>query len=730
MKLKHLLSLVIAATVLLNSCTKPPVEDFNSSADAMFVVNNPTLLSQRTSVKNAGSIAIINKMTSRKLYASTNKSSTEIFVPEIKLDLIKEIFPPTINNVLVRVTHVAIYGNFAYVGYNREGDVRAGAIDILDISNIDDVKLITQIGLPNMDISTVLAEGDQLHFSGAADPQAIAGVSTPAVTGYFATTGAPTLSSLQSLQGTTATDFVFDGEFKYVVSGSQGELVKMKKSDQSIVARVTAPGLLAVRANGSHIVALSAENGLLLYTKDLTPVNNFQTIKNNVEHKRHILVDNDLAFVAEGQSGLGIYDLKSSALKNRITIPTNVNDFEFVGDDEVTTIAMSINADKLFVANGAGGISIYRHENNYATFKYLGSADLNFFQNLDNDDRTEGIVDVNEISSNYILAKDNYVFVAGGRGGLKILKLKDLTTTPNPNPGTGTTACLDCSDATEYVVTKDYQPIELRIDFERKFRGDIVFQNINLNNTLKWCGRLTGNEFNINSGGAFDMGGDLVVNNNLNILTMKLCGTADVKGHVNLNTDGSGLTLLEDAIIVANEFMVGNNIIAHGGSIINSIGKLHIHSNKTIKLALEDSKEPKDFTKVPDAFSHLTRQSLTVGGEFMIDGSLNIGENWKIEAKNKLHTNGNGSIILGSNSTLTVKGSYSQDGKIELETGAQLILHGSTNINASADKIILKPSASIKVYGSAPNVFVNNSSKFAITNGSDDKGAYKLITAK
>lgn len=715
MKLKHLLSIISISILLFNSCSKSPLEDFNSSSDAMVVVSDAGLLNKRTSVANAGPIAIINKMAGRKLLANTNGNSLETFSPEIGLDLIKEIFPPTINGVLVRVTHVAIHGNYAYVGYNREGDVRAGAIDILDITNIDDVKLIKHIGLPNIDISTVYADGsNSVHFSGAADVGPIKGIATPAVAGFFNNTNnTPTLSALQSFSGTTATDFVFDEDYKYVVSGSLGELVKISKSNNEIVARVSAPGLLAVRANKEYIVALSADNGLMFYNKDLTPIKSFATVRNNVEHKRHIQIDNNYAYVAEGTAGLGIYDINSGELKNRITIPTNVKDFPFVGEHEVTTIAMSFDNNRAFVANGAGGISIYKHGNDKSDLTYLGSADLNFFQNRDNNDRPEGTVDVNEISSNYILAQGNIVFVAGGRGGLKILKLTDLSNEPDPESPNPTNNCFDCSNSNviEYIGAGN---IELKIDDERRFSGDKIFTNILLNKNLTWCGNLTGNEFNSNGSSEFKMSGELTINNNLTISTMVLCGVATIKGRTNLNSNGIGLTIKNKSTFSTREMDVNTKIIVEERGILNITGAgtdFKINSNATVELA--------------------NSTELNIEGNLMNSNTsstgLSTGSNSTITVKGNVNTNNRVAIIsLGGNSTFTVNGNYeNNDGKLIIGAESTVIVLNNL-IMQNSGSVQFGSGSKLKVYGNFTQD--QNNPKYKVTPVTDATGTYKLIT--
>lgn len=520
MKLKNFLALVCIGAITFNSCTKSSFDAANKSSESMTVENNEKVLSARTSVSKAGIIAITQQGSSFKLRASTGgntNNASEAINPEISLALVKEILPPTIHGTLVRVTHVAIAGNYAYVGYNREGDQFLGAIDVIDISDINNPRLVSSAGIPHMDISTVFVEGNNLHFTGSADPAVVKNIATPAVGGIIPlSAGYPTASYfLESFLGTTATDLVLTNDFKYIVTGSFGEIVKINKSTNQVLKKVSAPGLLSVRTNDSHVIALSAEKGLLIFDKDLNQLNTIQTIQNNVVHRRMIEVDNNYAFVSEGVSGLGVYDLQSGALVNRIPVPAANSDFPFVDADELTTIALSFNNNRAFIANGAAGISVYKHGSNPSELSYIGSADLNV---------------LGESSSNYILVKDEYVFVAGGKGGLKILKLTNLTETQPSN-------CSSNLPKFEGNTTQDFNTNQS----DYSFADSKVFSNsINIGSQFLWCGSLEARDIRVNGGGQFNMSGSLVVKQTLSVNNrMVLVGSASIHQELQLNGGGN-----------------------------------------------------------------------------------------------------------------------------------------------------------------------------------------------
>lgn len=581
MKANLLLASICLAVFTFNSCSKAPIENINESNTPITLETNAQALKSRTSNAKAGLISLTNQSSGNNLVARVNGrsslgnmatmsgESSPSSNAEIYLALVKEILPPTINGTLVRVTHIAIAGNYAYVGYNREGDEYAGAIDVIDISDIDNPRLVSSAGIPNMDISAVFVEGDRLHFAGSADVDIVENITTPAVSGIIPLAGGtPTANYfLESFQGTTVTDLVLNQGFKYIVSGSYGEIAKIDKSTNQVVKRVSAPGLLSVRTNDNHVIALSADNGLLVFDKDLNQIKTLQTLKNNVVHKRNIEVDNNYAFVSEGVSGLGIYELQSGNLIDRIPVPAGSIDFPFVDPEELTTISLSFSNNRAFIANGAAGFSVYKQGDNPSQLSYLGAADLNI---------------IGESSSNYILVQDNYVFVAGGKGGLKILKLTDLT---ESQPA----SCSGNFPKFEGNTTYDFNTNQTNYSFadSKNFSS-----GINIGAKFIWCGSLESEDINVNSGGEFNMTGSLVVRNTLHVnQTMTLNGSAAIHKGLSVNSNGIlsingslayGTANNSNTLHVNGKIKLEGEIVVYGNLQINSGGSIEFIGDSKI----------------------------------------------------------------------------------------------------------------------------------------------------
>lgn len=625
MKIKQLLITISLGLLFLNSCKK---DDLSRNKEAVILEQDPAVLKQRVSSSQSGLIFLDNKISSLDVKAglrANSTSSSTTLTPEISLSLVKEILPPKVNDILVRVTHIAIEGNYAYVSYNREGETYLGGIDVIDIQDINDPKLLSFAGIPNMDISAVSVSANNLYFAGAAEVGSIEGITTPAVAGILPlVAGKPTVTyQLQSLLGQVATDLTLDATYNYVVSGSNGELYKLNKSNNSIVKSVAVSGLLSVRTNANHVVALSADQGLIIFDKDLNKLNNYQTELNDVVSKRNIELYNNYALVSEGTKGLGIYDMTSGSEYQRIPVPAASSESSNIDPDELTTIAVSVYNKRVFIANGAAGISIYKFLDNNAGLSYVGSANLDV---------------LNEGSSNFILAKDNYVFVAGGKGGLKILKLEELVP-----------AQPVCDSS--YPKYEGSVEWDLNVNKAASYADNKVFKGgVNINKDFNWCGSLeTKTNINVNGNVLFNMTGSLVVVNALQVNSnMFLNGTGLVGGDINVNGNAELYvkgSLSQGASGKTNNVNVNGTLKVEGEVVI--YGNLTINGGGSIELVNSNSK-------------------LIVYGNVMLNGKIKV--DGKVDVHGNYHSNNGTLEFANGNARFNLKGT--EGGKTKLVNGA------------------------------------------------------------
>ena len=81
----------------------------------------------------------------------------------ISLTLVAEVSPPTANGQLLQTSSVVIKGKTAYVSYNMRGETYLGAIDVIDIKDVDRPRLVSQAIFLDSDIHSVSFEKGKLY---------------------------------------------------------------------------------------------------------------------------------------------------------------------------------------------------------------------------------------------------------------------------------------------------------------------------------------------------------------------------------------------------------------------------------------------------------------------------------------------------------------------------------------------------------------------------------------
>ncbi|NJK46084.1 MAG: hypothetical protein HC933_19100 [Pleurocapsa sp. SU_196_0] len=88
--------------------------------------------------------------------------------------------PPSVGGIELRATHVTSSGNKVYVSYAKEGEVFAGGLDILNVTDPAAPKLELRALFGDTDIYASAVMGDRVFLSGARNPD-ISGLSRPSV---------------------------------------------------------------------------------------------------------------------------------------------------------------------------------------------------------------------------------------------------------------------------------------------------------------------------------------------------------------------------------------------------------------------------------------------------------------------------------------------------------------------------------------------------------------------
>ncbi|MCJ8154995.1 hypothetical protein MKJ01_14595 [Chryseobacterium sp. SSA4.19] len=534
--LPYLAALSFLAVV---SCTNDDMDSQNNQENGPILNSDAKTLSKRIDFAHSGVLDL------KPGFAG--KTTTAGNFP---LVLVAEVAPPVYNGKTLRATHVAIEGNYAYVSYNTEGETYLGAIEVLNITNPNAPQLVMQAILPDTDVSSVRYDNGKLYIAGAKDIYA-SGAQTPAFVGSMTLNGGMLTNALQQtvLTGKVGTDVTSGSSKYYAVSGATGVLAQLSKTSQQVEVSIPLSDLRALGYNNNKVVVLSGTDGVKIYDANgLNLLTSFATSSDVAEAKRTIDFIDGKLLVSEGYNGVGVYNLSTGAKLQKLSVPT---DLPNVNPADIVSNAVSVNSGRVFVANGGAGIYVYAPQNNDLTL--MGSIDLTG-------------------SSNFVMSRGEYIFVATGAGGLKIIK------TVAPASGAVNCSGYAAYNGSEWLNVNSGQTLE--------YSGTKSLQGINVNQVLTWCGALTASQgVNINSNATFNMYGQLYQGtqsnpwNSLNINSgalLNLRGNLTTYGHMILNSNANWK-------IEGNVTIFGNLTINQGSKIefIGSNSSITIHGTVT-----------------------------------------------------------------------------------------------------------------------------------------------------
>ena len=530
MKFKSLLGCMLLVAFTLTSCSNDDNTEAGNENEKIIINSDVQSLNKRIKFDNSGVLDVLTPLAGKK---TTAQATTMPMV------LVAEVNPPVYGGKTLKATHVAINGDYAYVSYNTEGEAYGGAVDVINISNPNVPQLVVQAIFPNTDVSAVSYENGKLYIAGAASVDAFPALSSPGfVSAMTLNNGLLTTNYVQTqLSGNVATSVTSVANRYYAVSGGAGDLVALDKNTNQIQATIPVADLRAVSQNNNKIVVLSGTNGVNVYdANSMAPLNTFSTSVDVPGAKRTIDFLGNNLLVSEGYGGLGVYNFSTGSKLQTIAVPTNVTG---VDNADITTNAVSVNNQNVFLANGGAGLYIYKNENQ--TLNLFGSIAMNG-------------------SCNYTMSTGDYIFAAMGNGGLKIVKMVTNNQT------------LNCSQFPTY---NGSAWLNVNSNETKEYQGSASLMGVNVNANLTFCGSLSVSQgLNINSGGVFYMKGSLaqgqqsnpwlslIINNNA---VMRVEGNVVIYGNLILNS-GAKLEFVgnNSSITIHGTVTKGNNVTITG----------------------------------------------------------------------------------------------------------------------------------------------------------------------
>lgn len=501
-----ILSCIVAG--LIWSCESSDDINSNPASDTFITIStNSAELNQRISRDEAGVLSLSNT----NVWSKTNSTASDF--PLVQIAEIEA--PKDEKGRQLQATHVFVKDNYAYVAYTMRGEEYSGAVDVIEISNPYSPKVIVSARMLDMDITALTVANGKLWIAAAANRDKF-----PELTSSAMIISMPLQNGMLTeeytiipLDGQVTTDVVAYGDSFFATSGDKGKVYKGKMSDYSALTGVALEDLRAVLYANGEIITLSGEHGIQVFdSNQLQLKRSFATAPDVKEAKRTMDTHEQKVLVAEGFNGVGVYDLTSGQKVQTLPIKSLSN--EAVDPMEVVSNAVSVNESKMFVANGAAGLAVYQ-----------AAQQMDWLGNI-------GI----EGSSNYVKSVGDFIYVASGKGGLKIIKMENNNSQPN------------CDGYPTYTGSAN---LTLNSNEQKQFAGNTALSGVmvNSNAILLHCGALT-------------------VQNDM---TLNSKGTVEIKGSLTQGRQGQNtrLTINSNA-----ELIVSGKVVIYGDLTLNSNAKL------------------------------------------------------------------------------------------------------------------------------------------------------------
>jgi hypothetical protein len=413
--MKKQLYLLFGLFLFISSCSddldNTQQTDLTTSVEETISINNNSAdLSSRLTTKNE-LVSINNIASSTTISALSIDDEFEIdYTQNYAFTLKAEVESPTVNDVTVQATHVkiSVSDELAFVSYNTKGNEYGGGVEIFDISDEDNPALKSQALFTTLDVSSVDYYDGMIYLAGAlaASDDAYA-TDTPAVLVALAVNSSNEIDSVSQvidLSSYVATDVAVDEDYIYVTSGDDGKLAIYKRGDYSLVSEVTIDDARSLGVNSDNIYVLNASDEVIQsFAKsdfiEATEISLDQTITD--ESKTEIDVTDSYILAALNESGLDIRNVDGSIQEHldRPDTPDGGDDANYV------TNSVSLNDELLLIGNGGAGVYVGAMvPENSDSITLLGSMDF-------------------DASVNCVKSAGDYIFVASGTEGLKIISI-------------------------------------------------------------------------------------------------------------------------------------------------------------------------------------------------------------------------------------------------------------------------------------------------------------------
>ncbi|GMQ30468.1 hypothetical protein [Algoriphagus confluentis] len=391
---RHLPFILLLFILAIGSCTNDQESPSSPDEIPYRLDSNQGVLGARVDLSQAGTIFPL---------LQSSLSSSRIQTVDFKLELLSEVKPPQLNGQSLRAANVRISGDLLVISYNFEGSTYLGGMDIVNISQPNSPRLITQVLFEDGSVSDAYIEGGHLYFAGALDIDQISGLNSPAIVGKIRlneaseATDAYTQVDLPSFVG-TYTERGFGRYF--ATSGNSGGGLTIMDENFQRTGFIDLPNARSVAVGDTTAAVLQGEPGrIAVLDENLALINQFSIAgASNPEAKGQVNYFNSYLAVAGGLEGVLIYN----PVEGKLITTLKMSPIEGVADPDIVANGLVSEGNSLFMANGAAGLYV---------------ADL-----IGNELEILGTFNVNA-SANGVAVREDLVVIANGTAGTRILNL-------------------------------------------------------------------------------------------------------------------------------------------------------------------------------------------------------------------------------------------------------------------------------------------------------------------
>lgn len=389
---------VLATGALVTACGIQ-----NKADDDFMLVNEETQLASRITKTNR-ELAIEQPNDPLGLFDNSNIDYT--------LRLIGELSAPRLDGHTLQATDIYSDGGYAYVTYNFANDPKRGGIEVLDISDESNPRVISQLLYRNADINALWYDDGHIYIVGSdshTEPAFLRKFKLSEIdnslTGDFLT------ARLSSHAGN---DVAVSGGMVATTSGSNGHLSLFNTSDLSMVSSIQKNNLRSVKIDRTDgtLWALLGENGTAIHHNTAGEQQSDPIVfggANQAQAKSTIDIGHSTMLTALNENGAKITCKSTGAELAHI----RVNNPDRLDSTKAVTNAAAMYDGFLFTANGEAGVSLY-----VVRTQGDDACDIRSVTK-------QGRVDFGQgFSANHVFYSRGYVLVADGTGGVKILNVE------------------------------------------------------------------------------------------------------------------------------------------------------------------------------------------------------------------------------------------------------------------------------------------------------------------